>query len=192
MPHNSAAETLSTPLDARIVKSRGKLREALLALVRERRFEDVTIADITARAGVGYATFHRHYADKQELWREIADGLVADLLARIAPFVNGHDARDVARGLCEHVAANRAAISAILAQGAESALRADLRRGARALLDQTPPREYAGLPRSLVVRHGTAATAGLLAWWLERFDEVSIDEMTEIIDRLVIRPVTIG
>ena len=39
---------------------------------------------------------------------------------------------------------------------------------------------------------GAAATAGLLAWWLERFDEVSVDEMTEIIDRLVIRPVTIG
>jgi AcrR family transcriptional regulator len=192
MPHNSTVEALSTPVDARILKSRAKLREALLALVRVQKFEAVTIADITATAGVGYATFHRHYADKQELWREIAEGLMTDLLARIAPFLRDGDPRDIARGLCAHVVANREVISAILAQGAESTVRADLMRRALALSDLSASRDYGGLPRSLVVKHATDATVGILTWWLERFDEVPADQMVEIVDRLVIRPVTTG
>ena len=43
-------------------------------LLAARRLEDITVADIVEAAGVGYATFFRHYADKQALWQTIAVG----------------------------------------------------------------------------------------------------------------------
>src|SRR6202040_4073340 len=47
--------------------SRGRLQEAALALYSERGFDQTTVADIAARAGLTERTFFRHFADKREV-----------------------------------------------------------------------------------------------------------------------------
>jgi AcrR family transcriptional regulator len=47
--------------------SRGRLKQAALALYGERGFESTTVAEIAARAGVTERTFFRHFADKREV-----------------------------------------------------------------------------------------------------------------------------
>jgi AcrR family transcriptional regulator len=46
---------------------RGRLEEAALALFGERRFENTTVAQIAARAGLTERTFFRYFADKREV-----------------------------------------------------------------------------------------------------------------------------
>ncbi|MCE0762737.1 TetR/AcrR family transcriptional regulator [Pseudonocardia kujensis] len=45
----------------------GRLREAALDLYVERGFEQTTVAEIAARAGLTARTFFRHFADKREV-----------------------------------------------------------------------------------------------------------------------------
>jgi AcrR family transcriptional regulator len=45
----------------------GRLREAALELYVERGFEQTTVAEIAARAGLTARTFFRHFADKREV-----------------------------------------------------------------------------------------------------------------------------
>src|SRR3954454_9218805 len=45
----------------------GRLREAALQLYVERGFEQTTVADIAARAGLTARTFFRYFADKREV-----------------------------------------------------------------------------------------------------------------------------
>jgi AcrR family transcriptional regulator len=45
----------------------GRLRAAAMQLYVERGFEDTTVADIAAEAGVTARTFFRHFADKREV-----------------------------------------------------------------------------------------------------------------------------
>jgi AcrR family transcriptional regulator len=45
----------------------GRLRAAAMQLYVERGFDDTTVADIAARAGVTARTFFRHFADKREV-----------------------------------------------------------------------------------------------------------------------------
>lgn len=47
--------------------ARGRLAEAAMELYTERGYEQTTVAEIAARAGLTERTFFRHYADKREV-----------------------------------------------------------------------------------------------------------------------------
>jgi AcrR family transcriptional regulator len=47
--------------------ARGRLAQAALALYAERGYEQTTVAEIAARAGLTERTFFRHFADKREV-----------------------------------------------------------------------------------------------------------------------------
>ena len=47
--------------------ARGRLEQAALELFLERGFEQATVTEIAARAGLTQRTFFRHYADKREV-----------------------------------------------------------------------------------------------------------------------------
>ena len=54
--------------DARVRFTREVLGDALVALMHEWPFEQITVQDILDRAGVGRTTFYANYADKQDLF----------------------------------------------------------------------------------------------------------------------------
>lgn len=87
---------------------RDAIVEAAHALFAERGFDDVTVADIAARAEVGRATFFRYFGDKQEVvfggesdaefapaGPPLGDSL-ADALAHVRTWVVAYVARIVA------------------------------------------------------------------------------------------------
>jgi AcrR family transcriptional regulator len=47
--------------------ARGRLEQAALELYRERGFDQTTVTEIAARAGLTERTFFRHFADKREV-----------------------------------------------------------------------------------------------------------------------------
>jgi AcrR family transcriptional regulator len=53
--------------DRRIVRTRDTLGDALIALMQEKTFEDITVQQVLDRAGVGRSTFYAHYRDKDDL-----------------------------------------------------------------------------------------------------------------------------
>ncbi len=61
--------------DRRIQKTRKLLTEALLALVQEKGFEDLTVQDILDRANVGRSTFYTHFQGKEDLLLQGLDHL---------------------------------------------------------------------------------------------------------------------
>jgi AcrR family transcriptional regulator len=75
--------------------ARGRLEQAALDLYCERGFEETTVAEIAARAGLTERTFFRHFADKREV---LFGGAVAllkllvDALARAADLTAPLDA----------------------------------------------------------------------------------------------------
>ena len=175
------------PGDARQQRSRRALVDAMLALLREKPFEQVTIREIAARAGVGYATFFRHYPAKEALLGDVAAVEIAEMLAPTPPLLHETDSRQSTRALCAWVAQHRKLWSTLLIGGAAGIVRAEFIRQAR-LLSQGAPRPDSWLPSDLAVVHGTGATIDVLAWWLEQGDAYSSDAIADILNRLVIAP----
>jgi AcrR family transcriptional regulator len=63
---------------------RGRLELAALALYGEHGFENTTVAEIAARAGLTERTFFRHFADKREVLFSGADALQELLVSNVA------------------------------------------------------------------------------------------------------------
>ena len=71
-------------LDPRVRRTRKLLEDSLRALLAEKPYESISVADISERATVNRATFYAHYADKQDLATKMLKGdLEATLLSRL-------------------------------------------------------------------------------------------------------------
>jgi AcrR family transcriptional regulator len=54
-------------VDARVRRTRARLGDALVALIQEKPFNDVTVQEVLDRALVGRSTFYLHFRDKNDL-----------------------------------------------------------------------------------------------------------------------------
>jgi AcrR family transcriptional regulator len=71
-------------VDPRTVRTRALLLDAFVQLLGEKRFDELTVQDITARATVNRATFYAHFPDKYALLDEIiGSGFVHHLQRRL-------------------------------------------------------------------------------------------------------------
>ncbi|MCK6446920.1 MAG: TetR/AcrR family transcriptional regulator [Planctomycetes bacterium] len=61
------------PRDARVRRTRDRLGDAFVELVRERGFDAFTVQDVLERSGVGRSTFYAHFRDKDDLFFSDAD-----------------------------------------------------------------------------------------------------------------------
>jgi AcrR family transcriptional regulator len=64
--------------------ARGRLEQAAMELYAERGFDQTTVAEIAARAGLTERTFFRHYADKREVLFGGGEMLAERLVAAVA------------------------------------------------------------------------------------------------------------
>lgn len=174
------------PTDARQVRSRKALNEALLALLEEKPFDQLTIREISARAGTGYATFFRHYETKEALLGDVASEEIAGLLAMTVPILDEADSFESTRALCRYVGEHGKLWSALLAGGAAGIVRNEFIRQARLLPYASRSKDW--LPADLGVVHGTGSMIDGLAWWLTQGTSYSADQIARILHRLVIAP----
>ena len=179
---------MSTVSDARVVRTRDALREAMTALAAENPLEVITVRAIAARAGVGYATFFRHYGDKDALLADVADNLTRDLLNQVRPLLMASDRLAAARSLCDFVIEHLAICKALIAGGSGDTVRAEMLRQSMATVAKVRRHAAEGVLDDLVLFHVVSATLNLLAWWLRHMDEVDAGAMAEIIERTVLTP----
>jgi AcrR family transcriptional regulator len=180
--------------DPRVTKTRAALAQAVLALASEKPFADVTITEIAERAGVGYASFFRHYKDKDALLTAVADKMIEDLVGIIMPAMLMEDTLAASIAICGYVEAHRSITTALLAGGAETMVRHHI--VARALeysrlQTDLRPRNAPpmSIPPELVLTHCVASTLGLLSWWLEQRGGLTAEGMGDVLNRLVMAPV---
>lgn len=67
------AKADSPKMDKRSVRSRKWLLDALLELIKEKPFEEISVSEITDRADISRQTFYLHYYNKRDLLNELQD-----------------------------------------------------------------------------------------------------------------------
>jgi AcrR family transcriptional regulator len=174
--------------DTRMRRTRKALRDALLELLQRKRIDQLTIRDIAAEADIGYATFFRHYASKEQLLEEIAAEEIARLTELTVPLLSPSDTRVSCLALCNYVHAHRVLWSALLTGGAAGTLREEFIRLVQQPRTRSIPRPR-WLPTELGAVFGVGATIEIIGWWLQRPDELTPKQVANILSRLVVAPV---
>jgi AcrR family transcriptional regulator len=176
--------------DARVVRTRDALRVAMTELASELPLDSITVRAIAARADVGYATFFRHYPDKEALLADVADKLIREFLEQAAPLLQQRDRLGSARSLCAFVAGHLPIYQALIAGGSGETVRAEMLRQTMATMAAARQRKLDGPIDDLILFHMVSAILNLLAWWLRNLDTVDADTMGEIIERTILTPLS--
>lgn len=170
-----------------MTRSRSALQQALLAMLPSTPLEKLTAKDIAEAAGVGYATFFRHYPDKEALLEELAAGEIRRLLTMTLPLLYTVEPRPSTQALCAYVWSNRKVWAALLNGGAASVLKEEFIRQAQNI-SILHPQKNRDLPDGLTVTFSVAAAIEIISWWLREESPPSVEEMARYMERLVVRP----
>lgn len=173
--------------DLRVRRTHKLLWEALMALLSEQTFEEISVKDICERAMVHRTTFYKHYEDKYALlergMRQMYEALVAEEHAPPSTFSADRPPPYFIR-LFEHVAQHRQFYKLMLSGEGVSGFRklvkdyitevAEAKMREFFPASQPPP-----VPLTMHVQFFAGGVLSLLAWWLENEMPFSPHEMAQ-------------
>src|SRR5690606_15510626 len=83
MSNNAPAPVRNADPDPRVARTTHALGRALIELIQERDYDEITVQHILDRAGVGRATFYAHYRNKDDALHSNYERLFALFEARL-------------------------------------------------------------------------------------------------------------
>jgi AcrR family transcriptional regulator len=159
-------------VDPRVRRTQKQLREAMIALIREKGFDAVTVQDIAERAEINRATFYLHYRDKDDLvarfMKDVLDDLRAEAMPDASKMVDEERTRAAIASWLQHAAANAEIYRLVLGGGMGGFalhVRAHMEELIAPALERLAP---GGPPAALRGRAVASILLGAIGWWLEQ------------------------
>lgn len=106
--------SMSKAEDRRAVRTRKSLHEALMALIRRKHYEAISVQDIIDAADVGRSTFYAHYTGKEDLFRSGFESLRHLLAESGSPDRHGDEPLAFSLAMFEHACAYRETYRALI------------------------------------------------------------------------------
>ena len=182
--------------DRRVKRTQQSLVHALISLTLERGYAEVSIRDITQRAHVGYATFFRHYVDKEALLHEVLARVFAEL-AQLLPLPSRATPFEIGEPLFRYVQQHEQLVRVLLNSGESSFLVQSVVEMSTqcAYENGQVPNEHEDcndfngcVPLEIALYHIVNSTVGLITWWLEHDMPYTPEQMGKIYHTLIEEP----
>jgi AcrR family transcriptional regulator len=172
--------------DRRVQRTHRTLRDALIGLILERGWEEVSVQALCDRANVGRSTFYAHFASKEDL---LTAGLgeLRKTLRQQHGSQTGSSGKTLgfARGIIEHVHEQQRLFRAIVGKRSGHVVQTRFRQ----FLIELVQEDLAGLARpgsrrDATVHYVAGAFYELLTWWLDTRNPLQPSEVEELFHRL--------
>lgn len=176
--------------DRRSTRTQRSLSEALVELIKEKRFDEITVQNVIDRADVGRSTFYSHFRDKEDLfqkdWERFLDGFAQHIdwekagAGQFVPVVylfrHLQDFQPFYKSLVRSQKTDHLFKSGLtyLSQKIGTALTSRLRG------KSAPP-----IPIPILANYLACELFALLKWWLDHDMPYPPERMDEIFHRLV-------
>ena len=162
--------------------------DALVVLALEKRYDAITIRDITERANISYSTFFRHFHEKDELLSELLISAVNELVQLVN---HNPDKSKETEGLLifQHIAANQAFFHVLFSSQGTNRVLQDLQtKIASDLLETFAFKPNETVPPEIIANHYVVGVVALMRWWLEHDMPYTAEQMSVIYSQLIAAP----
>ncbi len=177
--------------DRRTSRTRRSLSQALIELILEKHYDEITVQNVIDRADVGRSTFYAHYRDKEDLlesdfekfldalvhhieWRNIKEGRCVPVLPLF------HHLQEEAHHFYRALARSRK-LDLLYKNGLHYLTKGIEQKLTALLADKPQP----SVPIPILSSYLAGELLGLLKWWLEHDMPYSPERMDEIFHALV-------
>lgn len=171
--------------DPRILRSRRMLMDALLKLLTQKDFEEISIQEIADEATLNRATFYLHYQDKNALLQAMTAARFRDLIARRGLSFSNCDGalRAIALGVCDYLAETAGCPSRLAKLPLEGSIIPVVE--AMFLEGAASHRTAPGYDSSMLATAAAWAVFGAARHWLQTPGRVPAEEMAAKIEAMV-------
>ena len=172
--------------DRRVRRTQHLLAKALIALTLEKGYESVTLRDITERADIGYATFFRHYRDKDDLLQDVLDVVYDEFINLLSPEALDADPTAVGVLLFRQIQERSEVVRVLL--GSHTLLPRLTEVAAQNIVKDHTPRPASTVPLEIAAYHIVTSTISLVQWWLDHNMPYPPEQMGMIYHELIVHP----
>lgn len=170
--------------DARVLKTKASLRNALLSLMRTKPAGDVTITELCAKAKVNRNTFYAHYASP----RDVLDELMAELgekNAHALAVTRRHGSIAWLTELCSNIQQNKETYKLILStEDGRAYVEQEIESAYRLVMDKTSERIRKDPAHADLFAFATGGSLAVIDNWLREGAVRAPEDMACIINSL--------
>lgn len=176
--------------DQRVRRTRDRLGDALVELLVQKPFDDITVQDVLDGAGVSRSTFYTHYRDKNDLFLSDAEEFFEGMATALSRFGDKSERVAPVQELFAHVGDARPFYNALVESGRMHDViqlgQEHFARGIEQRLNEIPRSRTIPSNHRSAIAHGLAGSLfSLLTWWVQRGKTLSPEEMDKLFHRLV-------
>lgn len=178
------------PKDRRSKRTQRSLSEALVDLIKEKRFDDITIQEVIDRADVGRSTFYTHFRDKEDLFQQDWERFLDGFAQHIDWDKAGRERFVPAVYLFSHLQEYQPFYQGLVRSGKKDAVfrsgTSHLSQRIEAALNLSfKGKPVRSLPIPILANYLASELFALLQWWLDQNMPYSPERMDEIFHELV-------
>lgn len=189
-PLSRNLERSDQKVDQRVRRTRDRLGDALVELLVQKPFDDITVQDVLDGAGVSRSTFYTHYRDKNDLFLSDVEEFFESMATALSRFGDKSERVAPVQELFAHIGEARPFYNALVESGRmpdvmELGL-GHFGRGIAQRLNEIPRARTIPPDRRGAIAHGLAGSLfSLLTWWIQHGMTLSPKEMDKLFHRLV-------
>lgn len=169
--------------DRRVLKTKALLRDAMLALMAPRGWDEMTIQEICDKANVGRSTFYVHYRSKDDLLLEGMNDL-RDMISAQAAEAEGSGFHFLA-GLLAHMDQQHEVFKAAIGRRSGHGVARRFRKMVFQLVEiELKRRQHPAAKNPWVAMFVAGGIVEAMAWWVDAPEPPSITDMKRELDEL--------
>ncbi|AKL84527.1 TetR/AcrR family transcriptional regulator [Bacillus atrophaeus] len=169
-------------MDKRIKKSKKAIEEALISLIAENDFEDITINSIAERADVNRGTIYLHYKDKYDLLEQCIEREIQELLIYCLPKGSGsYPSKTTLLQIFKYLEEHSFIYHTLLTNKGVPTFRNKLltvmKEGLREQLQLNGINQ--NMNKEILIQFWSSAIIGVIEWWITQLMPYPVEEITE-------------
>jgi AcrR family transcriptional regulator len=167
--------------DRRSQRTQRLLHDALMSLLLERRYDDITVQDLLDRADIGRSTFYAHYWDKDDLLASEVERMLDAMDRQMVSSAHGGSDLLPVLGLFRHVE-EFFMVYLALGRGQEieialEAMRKRLCEVVQRRLEAIAPTNTPPIALTVTAQAVVGTALALLQWWIEAETPIPAEQM---------------